>query len=231
MAGSSRTRSRTSRPLKRARSASGDNELVSAHARGSAAFRHELGGHCREPEGHVGNPSGRRRRPVTTTASGSRDDLKDTGTREISVSRSLRSWVKQVLGRPIQAGEGNLFEVIIDGRLAASPSSVARTPEPVRIWAAGSSGGTHQDVRLVFGSRLKADLDDEAVLVSGAPVLPESIGVFEPPANPKQQPLRLTVFLPSDPAYAAVKSLLGRTGREQKLHFRVPVLPQIPRWP
>ena len=106
-----------------------------------------------------------------------------------------------------------------------------RTPEPVRIWAAGSSGGTHQDVRLVLGSRLKTALDDEAVQVTGLPMPPESIGVFELPDNPRLQPVRLTVFLPSDADYAPVEALLTRSGREQKKHFRVASLVQIPPWP
>jgi HKD family nuclease len=161
----------------------------------------------------------------------SANDLKDTGTREISLSRSFREWVERVLGRPIAPGEGNLFPVVIDGRLAGSPQSVTRTPEPGRIWAAGGSGGTHQDVRLVLGNKLKADLDEEAVRLTGIPVPSGSVGVFELPTNPQAQPLRLTVFLPSDPGYQAVEGLLARTGRDQKRHFRVNALPQVPLWP
>ena len=159
------------------------------------------------------------------------NDLKDIGTREFSVSRSLRDWAERVLTRPIVPGEGSLFDMIVEGRLAASPMSIARTPEPVRIWAAGGSGGTHADVRFVLGNHLKAALDDEAVQLTGLPMPGGSIGVFEPPAHPQLQPVRLTIFLPSDANYAAVAALLARSGREQKKHFRVAALPQMPRWP
>lgn len=161
----------------------------------------------------------------------SANDLKDTGTREISVSSSLRAWAATLLGRSIQPGDGTLFELIIEGRLAGSPASVTRTPEPVRIWAAGGSGGTHQDVRLVLGSHLKTALDDEAVGLTGLPIPPDSIGVFELPRDPNTQEVRLTVFLPSDSDYPTIEALLGRTGREQKEHFRVASLPAVPPWP
>ena len=161
----------------------------------------------------------------------SANDLKDTGTREISVSSSVRDWAAGVLGRPINPGEGTLFHVLIEGRVAGSPSTVHRTPEPVRIWAAGGSGGTHQDVRLVLAARLKTALDDEATSLTGVGMPPGSIGVFELPTNPGVNPVRVTVFLPSDPSYAGVASQLGRSGREQKRHFRIGSLASMPPWP
>lgn len=54
--------------------------------------------------------------------------------------------------------------------------------------------------------------------------------MFELPDDPTTDPARLTVFLPTDADFAAVASLLGRQGREQKLHFRVASLPQMPPW-
>lgn len=158
------------------------------------------------------------------------NDLKTTGTREFSVSRSMRDWAETVLGRPLAPGEGTLFSVVIEGRLAASPMSIA-TIEPVRLWAAGGSGGTHADVRLVLGNRLRTELEDEAIRLTGLPIPGGAIGVFELPDDPNTDPARLTVFLPTDAAFASIESLLGRTGREQKLHFRVASLPQMPLWP
>lgn len=159
------------------------------------------------------------------------NDLKTTGTREFSVSRSMRDWAETVLGRSLNPGEGRLFSVVIEGRLAAAPMSIASTIEPVRIWAAGGSGGTHADVRLVLGNRLRTELEDEAIRLTGLPVPGGSIGVFQLPVDPQTDPARLTVLLPTDPAFTAVESLLARTGREQKLHFRVASLPQVPPWP
>lgn len=187
--------------------------------------------------------SGRRTLPavpspgVATTTGGfyglrfAPNDLKTTGTREFSVSKSMRDWAETVLGRPLAPGEGTLFSVVMEGRLAASPMSIASTIEPVRIWAAGGSGGTHADVRLVLGNSLRTDLEDEAIRLTGLPVPGGSIGVFQLPDTPQSDPARLTVFLPTDPAFAAVESLLARTGRERKLHFRVATLPQVPPWP
>ena len=159
------------------------------------------------------------------------NDLKTTGTREFSVSRSIRDWAEGVLGRPLVSGEGTLFSFVIEGRLAASPMSIASSVEPVRLWAAGGSGGTHADVRLVLGNKLRTELEDEAIRLTGLPIPGGAIGVFQLPDDPDTDPARLTVFLPTDASYASVESLLGRTGREQKLHFRVASLPQLPPWP
>ncbi len=162
----------------------------------------------------------------------SSNDLKDVGTREISVSSGIRDWAEGVLGRAIQVGEGDLFDVEIDGRLGASPGNVLRTPEPVRIWAAGGSGGTHQDVRLVLGTSLKGELDDEATLITGLPIPAGSIGVFELPPDPATEAVRLTVFLPDDPEFTSLQQRLGTTGREQKAHFRTSTKPpELPDWP
>jgi hypothetical protein len=159
------------------------------------------------------------------------NDLKTTGTREFSVSRSMRDWAETVLGRALVSGEGTLFSVVIEGRLAASPVSIASTTDPVRIWVAGGSGGTHADVRMVLGNRLRTELEDEAIRLTSLPIPGGSIGVFQLPDDPQTEPARLTVFLPSDATFASVEALLGRTGREQKLHFRVAALPQLPPWP
>jgi HKD family nuclease len=159
------------------------------------------------------------------------NDLKTTGTREFSVSKSMRDWAETVLGRPLVAGEGTLFSVVIEGRLAASPMSIASTVEPVRLWAAGGSGGTHPDVRLVLGNKLRTELEGEAIRLTGLAIPDGAIGVFQLPDDPSTDPARLTVFLPTDPAYSSVESLLARTGSERKLHFRVTSLPQLPAWP
>lgn len=158
-------------------------------------------------------------------------DLKTTGTREFSVSKSMRDWAEAVLGRQLVAGEGTLFSVVIEGRLAAAPMSIASTIESVRIWAAGGSGGTHADVRMVLGNRLRTELEDEAVRLTGLPVPGGAIGVFQLPDDPQAEPAHLTVFLPTDPGFTSVEALLGQTGREQKPHFRVATLPQLPVWP
>lgn len=159
------------------------------------------------------------------------NDLKATGTRELSVSSSMRAWAEGVLGRTLAPGEGTLYHMVIEGRLAASPMSTTRTLEPVRIWAAGGSGGTHSDLRLVLGNRLRAELEEEAIRLTGLPVPGGSIGVFELPADPQNVPARLTVFLPNDPDFPAVAALLNRSGRERKPHFRVASLAQMPPWP
>jgi len=161
----------------------------------------------------------------------SANDLKTTGTREFSVSRSMRDWAETVLGHAIVPGQGTLFTVVVDGRLAASPMSVASTVDPVRVWAAGGSGGTHADVRMVLGNRLRAHLQNVAIQLTGLPVPGGSVGVFQLTNNPQAQSARLTVFLPTDPSFPAVDGLLARTGREQKRHFQVPSLPQWPHWP
>ena len=159
------------------------------------------------------------------------NDLKTTGTREFSVSKSMRDWAETVLGRSIVPGEGTLFSVVMEGRLAASPMSVVSSIEPVRIWAAGGSGGTHADVRMVLGNRIRTQLENEAIQVTGLPIPGGSVGVFQLPTNPQTEPARLTVFLAGDAGFASLAGLLGRTGREQKLHFRAASLPQMPRWP
>ncbi len=112
------------------------------------------------------------------------NDLKTTGTREISVSLGMREWAEAVLGRAIIPGEGTLFEVSIYGRLLLTPSRVFRAPQPNRIWAAGGSGGTHTDLRLVLGNSLRADLHDEAVRATGVPLTGGALGIFELPNNP-----------------------------------------------
>jgi HKD family nuclease len=161
----------------------------------------------------------------------SANDLKDTGTREISASRGIREWAEHILGRALAPGEGTLFEAVIEARLAASPGAIFVSPEPNRLWVAGGSGGTHQDLRLVLGIPLKAALDDEATLVTGIPVMEESIGVFELPGDPSNAPIRLTVFLPTDPDWVALDARLGTTGREQKPHFVATSVPELPPWP
>jgi hypothetical protein len=160
----------------------------------------------------------------------SRNDLKDTGTRELSVSSSIRKWAAGILDREIEVGEGPLFEIDIEARLAASPGNIIVTPAPVRLWSAGGSGGTHQDVRLALGSQVKRGIDAEAVLITGRPVPAGSIGVFEMPAHPKDAPARLTVVLRDDPEFPALKARLGKTGREQKLHFSTNEPLDLPEW-
>ncbi len=159
------------------------------------------------------------------------NDLKNTGTRELSVSSDVRRWAADVLGREIEVGEGTLLEFDIEARLAASPGNIHVTSAPVRLWSAGASGGTHQDVRLVLGSRLKGSLDDESVQITGRPVAPGSIGVFELPAGPADEPVRLTVVLRDDREFPALEARLGKTGREQKLHFGTDRPPDLPDWP
>ncbi len=160
-----------------------------------------------------------------------RNDLKTTGTREFSVSASMRAWVEQILSRPIVPGEGDLLSIVLEGRLASAPSSIYSTLEPVRIWAAGGSGGTHADVRMVIGNRLREALDAEAIRLTGLGIPEGSIGVFRLPRQLQLGPAQLTVFLPSDSPFSAVAALLGRSGREQKFHFRETTVSALLRWP
>lgn len=169
--------------------------------------------------------------PVVAGLAFSSNDLKLTGTREFSVSRGIRTWAESVLGRPIVAGEGTLFDVEIEGRLASVPSRVHVTPQRVRIWAAGGSGGTHADVRLVLGSSLREALEQDSIALGGLGLTPGDIGVFELPKNPSTSPVRLSVFQPSDVQYVTLDGMAVRVGREQKRHFTVAALPLIPRWP
>jgi HKD family nuclease len=160
-----------------------------------------------------------------------RNDLKTTGTREFSVSASMRVWVEQILGRPIVPGERDLLSIVIEGRLASAPLSIHSTLDPVRIWAAGGSGGTHADVRMVIGNRLREALDAEAIRLTGLGIPEGSIGVFRLPRQLQLGPAQLTVFLPSDPPFPGVEALLGRSGREQKFHFRETTISSLLRWP
>jgi hypothetical protein len=160
----------------------------------------------------------------------SKNDLKNTGTREVSVSSGIRSWAAGILGRPIEVGEGTLFEIDIEARLSASPGSIFVTLDPVRLWSAGASGGTHQDVRLVLGTHLKGGLDDESVLITGRPVAPGSIGVFELPADPRKEPVRLTIVLADDDQFSELEARLRKVGREQKLNFSSHERPSLPIW-
>jgi hypothetical protein len=159
-----------------------------------------------------------------------KNDLKDTGTRELSVSSDIRKWAADVLGRDIMVGEGTLFNIDIEARLAASPGTIFVTPAPVRLWSAGASGGTHQDLRLVLGTQLKGSLDEESVRITGRSVAPGSIGVFELPGRPQSAPARLTVVLRDDPEFPALEARLGKTGREQKLHFSTHEPLALPDW-
>jgi hypothetical protein len=136
-----------------------------------------------------------------------------------------------VLGRPIRPGEGRLLTLPLEGRLAAAPTSVYSTIEPVRIWAAGGSGGTHTDVRMVLGNTVRSGLEDQAIRLTGLPVPGGSIGVFELPSVLAGNSARLTVFLPSDATFGGIEQMLQTGPGERKPHFRVAALPQVPRWP
>lgn len=189
-------------------------------------------------------PARRRRRPATApstpppvtpgittvTLEFSANDLKTTGTREISVSLGLREWAEAVLGRTIVAGEGTLFEVNIYSRLSLTPTRVFETPQPVRIWAAGGSGGTHTDIRLVLGNALRADLDNEALRVTGMPLRGGALGVFELPDDPSIRPVRLTVVTQDDPSHAGLLAGLARRGRSRKLES-IGAVPGLATWP
>lgn len=161
----------------------------------------------------------------------STNDLKMTGTREFSVPVGVRAWAASVLGAPIRPGQGNLMHVNILGRLAAAPNSVVETPEPVRMWSAGASGGTHQDVRLVLGSHLRAELEDLSVLLYGSGLAGNDIGVLELPPDPRVEPLRLTIYRPDDRDYAALQRMVRRVGRQQKPQRVVGTLTALPPWP
>jgi hypothetical protein len=184
-------------------------------------------------------PPRRRRRPgvprppaVTRRLIGLRfaaNDLKSTGTREISVSRSIRDWASSIVGRPIAHGDDTLFHVAMYARLLATPARVFDTPEPVRIWA--TSPPTHFDVRQVLGTSLKDEIDYEAVAQTGAPVQPGAIGVFELPANPQRDPVRLTVVTAMDAMFPTLDAQLTRTRTGHKPEFALATIAGWPRWP
>jgi hypothetical protein len=114
-------------------------------------------------------------------------------------------------------------------RLLATPARVFVSPEPVRIWA--TSPPTHFDVRQVLGTSLKDEIDYEAVAQTGAPLQPGAIGVFELPANPQQEPVRLTIVTATDPEFASLNARLARPPDGYKPEFEVPAIARWPRWP
>jgi hypothetical protein len=162
----------------------------------------------------------------------SANDLKQTGTREFSVPEAVRTWAAGVLGAPIRVGQGDLVHTVVLGRLAAAPNTVFETAEPVRLWSAGGSGGTHQDVRLVLGTRLRGDLEELAVDVHGEGLQRGDIGVLELPPDPVVEPLRLTVFRPADPGFPTLDRMAVRTPPQQKRQAVLSgALPALPPWP
>lgn len=161
----------------------------------------------------------------------SRNDLKQTGTSEFSVPEGIRTWAGSILGAPIRAGQGPLMHVNLRARLAATPNSVETAPERVRLWSSGASGGTHADVRLLLGNHLRTALEDQAVALLGQGLKGGDIGVFELPADPETEPLRLTVYRPLDPDYTLLDAMAILTGRQRKRQAVVTTLPLLPPWP
>lgn len=123
------------------------------------------------------------------------------------------------------------MQVTILARLAAAPNTVMATPGPVRIWSAGGSGGTHQDVRMVLGNALRAELEDLSVILYGDGLQGGDIGVVELPADPATEPIRLTIFRPVDREFPLLDALAIRVGRQQKRQWEVTTLPSVPPWP
>lgn len=171
-------------------------------------------------------------RLTTVTLEFSTNDLKMVGTKEISVSLSLRRWAEAVLGRAIVPGEGTLFDMTIYGRLSLTPTRVFETPQPVRIWAAGGSGGTHTDIRLVLGNSLRGDLETEAVRVTGRALRGGALGIFQLPGDPTRSPVRLTVVTQGDPAHPRLRSLLAQpTGSRSRKLEHVGAIRGLAAWP
>jgi hypothetical protein len=159
------------------------------------------------------------------------NDLKETGTREFSVPAGVRDWVALILGGPIAQGQGDLMHVNLYARLAAAPNAVFVSPDQVRLWASGASGGTHFDVRFVIGNYIKQELNRESNLLFGNSPGDGDIGVLELPANPVNQPVRLTVFRQADQQYAVLNGMIGLIGRQKKRQAVLAALPQLPPWP
>jgi hypothetical protein len=159
------------------------------------------------------------------------NDLKLTGTKEISVPRAMRDWGQAVSGIPVVLGAGDLLSATVFARLAAAPSSVSQSPQPERLWVTGASGGTHLDVRFVLGNQVRRDLNSQAVSVFGDQLSGGEIGVLELPADPVVDPVRLTVYTPADADYAALNALAVRTPPNTKRQAVVSGLAFLPRWP
>jgi HKD family nuclease len=159
------------------------------------------------------------------------NDLKVTGTREFSVPAGVRGWAASVLGAPVVAGQGDLMHFNLLARLAAAPNTVAASPELVRLWSAGASGGTHQDVRMVIGSAVRQELEDTSMLVHGAGLEGQDVGVLELPADPTREPVRLTIYRPRDPEFAVLDGMCVRGPGTQKRQAIVTGTPAITPWP
>ena len=159
------------------------------------------------------------------------NDLKQTGTREFSVPESVRTWAGGVLGGPVRAGQGDLLHVNVLARLASAPNTVVGTPGLVRIWSAGATGGTHQDVRMVVGSTVRTELEDLSVILYGTGLHGGDIGVLQLPVDPTAEPVRLTVYRPGDADFAALDGVCARMGRQQKRQSILGPTPAIARWP
>jgi hypothetical protein len=147
------------------------------------------------------------------------------------VPEGVRQWAAGILGAPITAGQGVLLSATILARLAIAPNTVVSSPSPVRLWSAGASGGTHQDVRLVMGSRVRAELEDLSLVLHGTGLSGGDIGVLQLPDDPVVDPLRLTLFRPPDRAFTTLDGLAQRTGGQQKRQAVVTALPELPPWP
>jgi NgoFVII-like restriction endonuclease len=159
------------------------------------------------------------------------NDLKLTGTRELSVPEGVRAWAAGVLGAPISVGQGTLMEVELWARLGWTPNAVETSPERVRLWSAGASGGTHGDVRFGMGTYLRAALEDQSIAQYGDGLQGGDIGILELPADPVRSPIRLTIFRPPDPEFSILDGMAVRTGRQQKRQAVVTTLPLLPPWP
>jgi hypothetical protein len=159
------------------------------------------------------------------------NDLKQTGTREFSVPEGVRTWASAVIGAPVVAGLGDLMHFELRTRMAAAPNSVITAPDPVRLWSAGATGGTHSDVRMVLGTHVRSALEDLSTVLHGSGLAGGDIGVLELPLDPTLEPVRLTVYKPGDPEFAALDALSVRTGRQQKRQADLPTLAALPPWP
>jgi hypothetical protein len=159
------------------------------------------------------------------------NDLKLTGTREFSVPAGVREWIAQITGSPVASGQGDLLRVNLYARLASAPNAVFESPEQVRIWASGATGGTHFDVRFVIGNHVKLELDRESTLLYGEGLGGGDIGVLELPADPINQPVRLTVVRPADPSHAGLDAILTTSGTQKKRQAVGDLVPAPPPWP
>jgi len=75
------------------------------------------------------------------------------------------------------------------------------------------------------------DLNSFSNTVFGSELQGNEIGVVDLPADPSVSPVRLTVYRPEDPDYAALDALAVRTGRNQKRQAVLAAPPAfVPPW-